>query len=85
MSVTIYALLRTFEAYGRTKWFNLLRPAGTATLTVYMMPYVLYSIFGFAGLYTFDGLSGVLGLQKCVLFSLLCVGLTGLLSKAGIN
>lgn len=85
LSVAVYALLRVMEAYGRTSWFRLIRPAGTATLTVYIMPYILYSLFGFAGLYTFDGLAGILGLLKCALFSFLCVGLAGLLSRVGVR
>lgn len=85
VSVTLYALLRVLEAYGRTRWFRPLRPAGTATLTVYMMPYLFYSLFGFAGIYTFDFLTGFAGLLKCIAFSLVCVGVTGLISKAGIK
>ena len=62
--------------------------SGESTLghmTVYMMPYLLYSLTGFFGLYTYDCLTGIPGLLKCALFSLVCVGLTGLLSKAGIK
>ena len=85
ISVALYTVLRVLEAYGVTGWFRPVAASGTATLTVYMMPYVLYSIFSFFGLYTFGFLSGVPGLLKCVLFSLLCVFLAGLLGKAGIK
>lgn len=85
LSIVVYTLLRTLEAGGRTGWFRPLSPAGTATLTVYMMPYLLYSICGFIGLHTPQWLSGVPGLLKCALFSLLCVWITGLLGKAGLK
>lgn len=85
LSVSVYALLRILEAYGKTGWFRPLRPSGTATLTVYMMPYVLYSIRGALGLYAPEWLAGGLGLLKCALFSLLCVALAGLAGKVGIK
>lgn len=85
LSVAVYALLRILEAYGRTGWFRPLSPSGTATLTVYMMPYLLYSIGGFIGLHTPQWVSGGLGLLKCALFSLLCVAFTALLGKAGLK
>ncbi len=85
LTVAVYIFLRTLEAYDKTAWFRFLSPSGTATLTVYMMPYLLYSLTGFFGLYAYDCLTGIPGLLKCALFSLVCVGLTGLLSKAGIK
>jgi predicted acyltransferase len=85
VSVAVYALLRMSESYGKTSWFRPLSASGTATLTVYMMPYVLYSLSSMVGLATPDWLSGPLGLLKCVLFSLLCVALTSLLVKFGIK
>lgn len=85
ISVAVYAILRILEAYGRTAWFRPLKVSGTATLSVYMMPYLLYSIFSICGIHTFSYLGGILGLIKCLLFSLLCVGLTSLLVRAGIK
>ena len=85
ISIALYMLLRILEAYGKTRWFSPLSASGTATLTVYMMPYVLYSINDFLGLYPYGALSGVLGLLKCVVFSLLCVGLTSLLVRFGVK
>lgn len=85
ISVALYALLRVSEAYKKTSWFRPLSASGTATLTVYMMPYVLYSVSSLVGLSSPDWLCGPLGLLKCVLFSLLCVALTSLLVKLGIK
>lgn len=85
ISIALYMLLRILEAYGKIRWFSPLSASGTATLTVYMMPYVLYSINDFLGLYPYGALSGVLGLLKCIAFSLLCVGLTSLLVRFGVK
>ena len=85
ISVAVYAVLRIMEAYGKTGWFRPFKVSGTATLSVYMMPYVIYSVLAIFGIYTFDFLGefGAFALLKCVLFSVLCVGLTSLLVKAG--
>ena len=85
ISVCLYTLLRVLESHGWTAWFRPLSASGTATLTVYMMPYVLYSINDYLGLYQYGSLSGLLGLLKCAAFSLLCVALTSLLVRLGIK
>lgn len=85
LSIAVYTLLRILEAYGKTGWFRPLSPSGTATLTVYMIPYLLYSIGGFIGLHTPQWVSGGLGLLKCALFSLLCVAVTALLGRIGLK
>ena len=85
ISVAVYTILRVLEASGKTAWFRPVKVSGTATLSVYMMPYILYSILSICGIHTFSYLGGILGLLKCALFSLLCVGLTSLLVKAGIK
>lgn len=84
ISVALYTLLRIMEAHGKTAWFNPFKASGTATLSVYMMPYVLYSILGLFDIYTFN-ISGIFGLLKCVAFSFICVGLTSVLVKLGIK
>jgi predicted acyltransferase len=83
LSLVFYALLRAMEAYGRLSWFSPFRYSGLATLTVYMIPYVLYSIRGFLGYSSPEWLAGPLGLLKCALFSLLCLAITTGLVKCG--
>lgn len=85
ISVGLYTLLRVLESRGWTAWFRPLNASGTATLSVYMMPYVLYSINDYIGLYHYGSLSGPFGLLKCFAFSLLCVALTSLLVRLGIK
>ena len=85
IGIALYTLLRILEHKGWTHWFAPFRPAGTATLTVYLLPYLYY--FGAAAL----GLSapawfhGPFGLVKCVVFAFLCSGTAWALGKAGIK
>lgn len=85
ISVVLYTLLRIMEAYGKTGWFRIVSPAGTATLTVYMMPYVLYSLMDLLHV-PYSGLcDGWAGLMECALFSLLCVGCAALIGRIGLK
>ena len=84
ISVALYTVLRIMEAHGKTAWFNPFKASGTATLSVYMMPYVLYSILGLFNVYTFE-ISGIPGLLKCLAFSFVCVGLTSVLVRFGVK
>ena len=85
ISIALYVLLRSLESRGRTGWFRPLKASGTATLTVYMMPYILYALRGILGISTPEWVSGPVGLLKCALFSLLCVALTSLLVRFRIK
>ena len=83
LSVSVYTLLRSMETFGRLSWFHPLRCSGLATLTVYMVPYVLYSIGGFLGIGHIHWLEGPLGLVKCALFSMLCLVITTVMVRCG--
>ena len=85
IGVTLYTLLRVLEEKGWTRWFAPLRPAGTATLTVYLLPYVYYFAAEALGLSSPAWLTGPLGLVKCAAFSFLCIGTAWALGKAGIK
>lgn len=71
---------------GHVRLFDIIKPAGTATLTCYLIPSVLYAIFMLTG---FTGISfmseGLAGIMKCVLFALLVVGITALLGKVHVK
>lgn len=71
---------------GKAKWFDIIKPAGTATLTCYLVPSFLYAIFTLTG-FRITGFmaEGVPGLIKCILFSLLAIGITALLGRIGIK
>ncbi len=70
----------------KTSWFNIIKPAGTATLTCYIIPYLWYSVQQLLGWYYPEVLgAGVPGLLRSLIFSLVIVLLTGLLVKAKIK
>lgn len=61
-------------------WFDLIKPAGTATLTCYVIPYVWYSVYA-----PIAFKSGALGLLRSTVFSLLIVGIAGLLVRGKVK
>lgn len=66
----------------KQQWFELIKPAGTSTLTAYLLPYIVYPLVHMAGLsLPVFLLTGVVGLVKSLVFALLIILLTGLLSK----
>lgn len=89
ISVALYTLLRALERKGWTGWARPLKPAGTATLTMYMVPYFFYALRHFArhawDLDTPAWLTGYVGVGKCVLFVALCLVVTWALGKIPIK
>ena len=66
--------------------FNLIKPAGTATLTCYLIPYYFYS---FATIITLQlpGFlnNGIIGLIKSMIFAFLIIGITWVLIQQSIK
>ncbi len=85
LSVALYTLLRLLEEHGITRWFAPFRPAGTATLTVYMMPYIFLVLWIVVSPSIPQWLSGWVGVLKCALFSLLCIWMAQLFVKMGVK
>lgn len=74
------------DVKGKTNRFDIIKPAGTATLTCYILPYIWYSVQQLAGWAYPEALgSGVPGLLKSLVFSIIIVQLTGLLVKGKIK
>lgn len=71
----------------KAHWFKIIKPAGTSTLTCYLLPYILFPVFlSILDLRMPDYLnSGVIGILKCLLFALLVVRLTGWLENRKIR
>ena len=66
----------------KAQWFSIIKPAGTSTLTCYLIPYVVYFIpVALPVSLTF----GVVGLIKSLLFGFLVIGITFLLGKIGLK
>ena len=85
IGVTLYTLLRVLEEKGWTGWFAPFRPAGMATLTVYLLPDVYYAVAEALDLSSPAWLTGPLGLVKCVAFAFLVIGTAWALGKAGVK
>lgn len=85
VSVVLYTLLRVLEKHGLTGWFKPFEPAGTATLTVYMIPYFFLALWVFIDPVLPAWVCGWAGVLKCLLFSFLCVGAAWGLKALGIK
>lgn len=68
-------------------WYNYVKPAGTSTLTCYLLPYVHYALIGLLGFSQLPEVmrTGVPGLFKSLIYALLIVSITGLLEKRNIR
>ncbi|MBK1878837.1 heparan-alpha-glucosaminide N-acetyltransferase domain-containing protein [Pelagicoccus mobilis] len=69
-----------------TRWASFLNPAGTATLTCYLLPYFVYAIFIMSGFKLPPALTtGTIGLATSMLFALAIVYATGILNRFKIR
>lgn len=67
-----------------TNWAKIIAPAGTATLTCYMIPYFIYPIRSLSGLKLPEYLTqNVVGLIASMIFAVFVVIFTGWLEKKG--
>jgi heparan-alpha-glucosaminide N-acetyltransferase len=76
------ALIFIADIKKKHNWFSILRPAGTSTLTAYLLPYIHYALYSMAGI----GLplmlrTGMVGIIKSLLYALVIILITGLLEK----
>jgi len=86
IGVFVYTVLRTMCRHNITGWFKVIAPAGAATLTVYMMPYVFYGFAEITGYVLPDWFThGPMALVNCFCFALVCVWLVGILGKCKIK
>jgi len=73
------------ELKGKAGWFDLIKPAGTSTLTCYLIPYVYYSIATYAFTLPLFLKTGVVGLLKSFVYAMIIIGITALLGKMKIK
>lgn len=84
------AIYFTFYHYSERSFtkvtYKILRPAGTATLTVYMVPSLLYSVYSATEFELPELISGTpWGLIYCIIFSLACIAIGGLMERCHIK
>ena len=87
IAVAMYALLTWLVDLGKASWFKVIEVAGTATLTCYLVPYVVYSLMSLLGLMRMPEVitTGFVGILNCIAFSFLIIGITWLLGKIHIK
>jgi len=70
----------------KTNWFKLIEPAGTSTLTCYLIPYLLYSVFSLVDFnYPHYFNSGIGGLLRSAFVALLVIRIVALMEKKGLR
>lgn len=86
LSVTLYAFLSYLITRNITGWFSVIRPAGTATLTTYLVPYVFYGFADVTGIILPDWFThGFMGLVNCICFAFVVIGVTWVMEKLHIK
>lgn len=75
-------LIYLVDIKGKKNWFKFIAPAGTSTLTCYLIPYLQYFIFKLCHVhYSYFINSGAVGLLRSVFTSLIIIWLVGLIEK----
>ncbi len=70
----------------KESWFAAIKPAGTATLTCYLIPYFFYSFRTLLGIGLPDFLrTGIIGLVKSMIYAFFIIGIAWLLGKMKIK
>jgi predicted acyltransferase len=86
IAVAAYSILYWLVEKGKAHWFSIIKVAGTATLTCYLMPYIAYSIATIFGIRLPEILrTGLTGIGSCIAFAFLMIGITWLLERIHIK
>lgn len=81
--ILVYCLFQCLVSAGKEGFFRVIRSAGTATLTCYMVPPILYAVMGLLDI-RFKP-AGVWGILYCLAFAFACVGITTLMEKGKVK
>jgi heparan-alpha-glucosaminide N-acetyltransferase len=75
-------LIFLVDVKGKFHWFRIIKPAGTSTLTCYLMPYLLYSLYSLTGFhYPHWFSSGIGGIIRSFAVAFVLIILVGFLEK----
>jgi predicted acyltransferase len=87
ITVLVFAAIYLLaDKAGWFRWAGIIEPAGSMTLTCYLVPYYIYAFRTLSGLTLPDTLTtGTIGILKSILFAILIIQLTGLLGKVNIK
>ncbi len=85
-AIALYALLTFLAQRGWAGWMSIIKPAGTATLTCYLVPYLAYALADLTGIVLPDWFThGFMGIVNCLCFALVVIGVTWILGKLRIK
>ena len=85
-AIAVYSIIYWLVEKGKASWFNVIKPAGTATLTCYCMPYVAYGLAHITGIILPDWFThGFMSIINCLCFAFAIIGVTWLLGKLHIK
>lgn len=73
------------DVKNKANWFNLIKPAGTSTLTAYLIPYIYYSLAVYFFTLPEFLKTGTLGLIKSLIYAFIIIGITAVLGKLRIK
>jgi predicted acyltransferase len=74
------------DRFNLTRWANIIGPAGSSTLTCYLVPYYVYAIGAMLAIHLPEILrTGAVGIVKSIIFSVLIIQITALLVKLNIR
>ena len=79
-------LIYLVDVKGKQNWFKGIQPAGTSTLTTYLIPYLLYSVYSLIGFnYPVFFNQGIGGILRSFFIAFLVIWIAGLLEKRKIR
>ncbi|MEP7252861.1 MAG: DUF5009 domain-containing protein [Ginsengibacter sp.] len=79
-------LIYLVDVKGKQNWFKGIRPAGTSTLTTYLIPYLLYSVYSLIGFrYPEFFNQGIGGILRSLFIALFVIWIAGLFEKRKIR
>ncbi|PSL34839.1 DUF5009 domain-containing protein [Chitinophaga ginsengisoli] len=80
------AMIWLVDVKGKMDWFKWIRPAGTSTLTCYLIPYLLYAVLALVGFSYPTALSeGIGGILRSIAIGFLVILLVGWMEKKRIR
>jgi hypothetical protein len=87
ISIIVFELLiYAVDIKGKQDWFKSIRPGGTSTLTSYLVPYLLYSVYALTNFRYPDFFNeGIGGILRSFFIAFLVIWIAGLLEKRKIR
>lgn len=88
ITILLFALMVYLtEILNQRKWYSVIKPAGTSTLTCYLLPYIHYALITLLHIPQLPAVlrTGGIGLGKSLIYALIIVAITGLLGKRNIR